>query len=528
MGWGSWSITLKGEPDDTTPGSIWEILDPATNAYGHVLITPVRVDPEAVGDAGLLSVAKYAGIYRGNSSRNQIGGIGLVGWLGDEDDKGAIAETAKTGGAGSFANWIDDVIPDALAVGTVTAIAGTLTESMQYMSPRAMLARVMDYFGGVYRVNPDFTLDAGTEANLFNTTPTVLLKYNASGPDGLIRGIRASKIDLSRDLEDYTTRVVMLAEGSGSAVATGAANISPATSFVDGLGNAVVFKRLINAPDVSSGNANTLAAAQLGRFNDLRKSYSLSTSEWGVIFGDAKRLEPGDYIWVYDPRPDAALYDVANEITFHGETLMPVSMRLEAITWPIQEGMGVYFRYWNGTAFQTVDLSNHVVYETGESTLDVGASQRKLTTDLTPAAIQARIGTGDWEDWTPSFTNLSTVGGSTITARYIQIGKMVHCRFHIILGTTPTVGDVRVSLPVTAASTGLTALSSPLGTATLLETGVANNSGLVVWATTTTVGIRTFSTATAPDLRIAALSATVPFTWAGADEMHASWTYEAA
>jgi hypothetical protein len=391
MGWGSWSITLKGEPDDTTPGSIWEILDPATNAYGHVLITPVRVDPEAVGDAGMLSVAKYAGIYRGNSSRNQIGGIGLVGWLGDEDDKGAIAETAKTGGAGSFANWIDDVIPDALTVGTVTAIAGTLTESMQYMSPRAMLARVMDYFGGVYRVNPDFTLDAGTEANLFDTTPTVLLKYNASGSDGLIRGVRASKIDLSRDLEDYTTRVVMLAEGSGSAVATGAANISPATSFVDGLGNAVVFKRLINAPDVSSGNANTLAAAQLGRFNDLRKSYSLSTSEWGVIFGDVKRLEPGDYIWVYDPRPDAALYDVANEITFHGETLMPVSMRLEAITWPVQEGMGVYFRYWNGTAFTTVDLSNHIVYETGESTLDVGAAQRRLTTDPTPAAVQARV-----------------------------------------------------------------------------------------------------------------------------------------
>jgi hypothetical protein len=392
MGWGSWSITLKGEPDDTTPGSIWEVLDPAVNAYGHVLITPVRVDPEAVGDAGLLSVAKYAGIYRGNSSRNQIGGIGLVGWLGDEDDKGDIAETAKTGGAGSFANWIDDVIPDALTVGTVTAIAGTLTESMLYMSPRAMLARVMDYFGGVYRVNPDFTLDAGTEANLFDTTPTVLLKYNASGPDGLIRGIRASKIDLSRDLEDYTTRVVMLAEGSGSAVATGAANISPATSFVDGLGNAVVFKRLINAPDVSSGNANTLAAAQLGRFNDLRKSYSLSTSEWGVIFGDVKRLEPGDYIWVYDPRPDAALYVVANEITFHGETLMPMSMRLEAITWPVQEGMGVYFRYWNGTAFTTVDLSNHVVYETGESTLDVGAAQRRLTTDPTPAAVQARIG----------------------------------------------------------------------------------------------------------------------------------------
>lgn len=133
-----------------------------------------------------------------------------------------------------------------------------------------------------------------------------------------------------------------------------------------------------------------------------------------------------------------------------------------------------------------------------------------------------------WQDWSPSFTNLSTVGGSTVTARYMQIGKVVHCRFHIVLGTTPTVGDVRVSLPVTAATTGLTALTSPLGTASFLEVGVANNAGFVLFATSTTVAVRTFTTATSPDLRMAALSASVPFTWAAVDEMHASWTYEAA
>jgi hypothetical protein len=151
----------------------------------------------------------------------------------------------------------------------------------------------------------------------------------------------------------------------------------------------------------------------LGRFNDLRKSYSLSTSEWGVIFGDVKRLEPGDYIWVYDPRPDAALYDVANEITFHGETLMPVSMRLEAITWPVQEGMGVYFRYWDGAAFTTVDLSNHVVYETGDSTLDVGAAQRRLTTDPTPAAVQARIGGAGVLDYAQVTANQNGISVAT-------------------------------------------------------------------------------------------------------------------
>lgn len=428
MGWGAWSITLK---DDTTPGSVWDILDPSVNAYGHILITSARVDP-ASGDAAMLSMAKYAGIYRGNMARNQIGGIGLVGWLGDEDDKGDIAETPVTGtGGGGFDDWINDILPASISAGTIDVIAGTLTESMQYMSPRQMLARVMDYFGGVYRVNPDFTLDAGEESDLFDTTPTVLLKYNASGPDLGLRGIRASKIDLARDLEDYTTRVVMLAEGSGTAIAVGSANIG-SVPFKDGLGNNVVFKRLINAPDVSSGNANTLAAAQLGRFNDLRKSYSLSTDEWGVIFGDVKRLEPGDHIWVYDPRPDAALYDPANEINYQGETLMPVAMRLEAITWPVQEGMGVYFRYWNGSGFSYLDLSNHVVYETGDTTLDVGAAQRRLTSDPTAAQVQARVipsgaqqvGTLNSRTFTnTSFADLDalTGGSGTIPAHAVTV-----------------------------------------------------------------------------------------------------------
>lgn len=391
-GWGKFDLTLRGLPDDTTPAEVWRAVDPTVSAFGHILITPTEVDAAAVGDAGLLSMAKYAGIYRGTRARNQLQGVGLVAWLGDEDDKGDIAETAKTGGAKTFAGWVADVLPAAITAGTITAIAGTLNESMLYMTPRAMLARVMDYFGGVYRVNPDGTLDAGPEASLFAVEPNHLLHWRGSGPDGGLHGLRPATIELARDLDDYTTKVLMLAEGEGATVAVGSA-VAGSVPYKDLHGNAVVRKRVVDAPDVSAGNANTLAAAQLGRFNRVRTGYQLSTTEWGVavLNRNGKRLEPGDYVWAYDPRPDARLVDPANQLVFQGETITPALHRLEAITWPILEGMGVYLRYYDGATVAIVDLSPHVEWETGETTLEVGAAPRRLTDTAAGSAVQARI-----------------------------------------------------------------------------------------------------------------------------------------
>jgi hypothetical protein len=216
-----------------------------------------------------------------------------------------------------------------------------------------------------------------------------------------------------------------------------------------------------------------------------------------------KRLEPGDYIWVYDPRPDAALYDVANEITFHGETLMPMSMRLEAITWPVQEGMGVYFRYWDGAAFTTVDLSNHVVYETGESTLDVGAAQRRLTTDPTPAQTQARITPGGDQQESDSgnrtFTNTGfldldalTGGAGTLPAVAVTVTTGTRVKVTITanisnatLGAVTAVG-YRISGTTTAAAAD--------GFTLFYESGAANDQIQASWSSVraVTAGSNTF------------------------------------
>lgn len=395
-GWGSWSVQLKPE----TPGAVWEVLNPDVNAFGHVIVTGVRIDPAAVGDSGLLAAARYSGLYRGTRSRGQLSGVGLVAWLGDEDGKGEVFETDQlgvdpTGGGaatGSFVAWIRDLLPAAIEEGTLNAIAGTYTEVLRYMSPREALGRVMDFFGGTYRINPDATIDAGEPADLFAITPEVVLLWEGGGPDSAAVGFEASGIDLSRDLDDYTTRVALLAEGEGPAIALGTADL-PSVPYSDFHGNDVVRTRLVDAADVSPANADTMAAAQLGRFNDVRKSYQLSTPEWGVRVVDAltKPVEPGDFIWVYDPRPDAKLVDTANQLHYQGRPIFPVLLRLEAITWPVAEGMGVYFRYWpSGLPVVTVDLTDYVAWDSGDTTFQVGASPRR-SPDTRQAAIQARV-----------------------------------------------------------------------------------------------------------------------------------------
>ena len=508
MGWGAWDLTLRPE---TTPGQIWTLLDPDDNAvptggFGHILITPAHVDPNAVGDAGMKAVSKYTGIYRGTLSRNVLSGVGLVGWLGDEDGKGNVHETAQTGvfggeTTGSFRAWIRDVLPAAVTMGTLTAIAGTLNESMVYITPLDALNRIMEYFGGEFRVNPDGTLDAGTTADLFATTPNVILLWRGSGP-GTPYGVHSSTIEIARDLDDYTTKVIVIGPETPGPVSTVGTATAGSVPFKDLHGNTVVIKRLLTVPEMkTTTNLDAVAASQLTRYDGLRRSYRLTTDEWiAVVQRGGKRLEPGDSVWVYDPRPDARLHDTANEVTYNGEVLNPIKLRLQSMTWPIEEGMGVYFRYYDGATATYVDLTPHVVWEDAETTLDVGAAGRR-STQPGPSAVQAQITQGQWHPVTAEAQDLT---GSTIsTTEAVEMtatlsipanwaGYKIHALFSgsvresgtltaaraitgrirltnaagavlgnntVVLDSAPTIGE-RTGLPITGFITGKTATGS--------------------------------------------------------------------
>lgn len=134
----------------------------------------------------------------------------------------------------------------------------------------------------------------------------------------------------------------------------------------------------------------------------------------------------------------------------------------------------------------------------------------------------------DWADWTPSYTNLNVGSTGSTVARFVQIGKTVYFYWLVTLGGSGiSVGDVRVSLPVTSTSNHV-GLMSPFGVATLADTGSANYSANCLFASISTFAVRYWNTGVANVIRSQPLSATVPFTWAATDQMAVSGFYEVA
>lgn len=132
----------------------------------------------------------------------------------------------------------------------------------------------------------------------------------------------------------------------------------------------------------------------------------------------------------------------------------------------------------------------------------------------------------EWIDYVPTYTNLTSTT-PTIVARYQIISGIVTVRWSYILGSTPTVGDVRVSLPVSAATSGYQGLITTIGAAGLHDANGSNWQGTVLFVDATTVAIRTTNVGATHPFN-AVLSSTVPFTWVVTDRLTAQWIYEAA
>ena len=357
---GSWSLSLN----ESTPTSVLDVLTPSTAAFGHVIVTPVHVDSHSVSGATLLSLARYTGIYRARPSHFELGGPGLAAWLGDEDGKGDVVSSYTANQ--SFVAWVTAINYAAFTAGTYTAIAGpgNLNHTLTDISRRDSLDFVCEFYGAEWRVTPAGVLDAGPVANLFATTPTAVVQPWSGGRDLNITGIRAT-LDLSRDFDDYTTHVRL-----NGATTTGTATISPATTYRDLLGNLVIWKRIIDSPDTIAAHVNAVAQAQLNLYSDPRREVTLSTDAYDI----GQDFDVGDEIYVYDPLQ--GLVDTANSVSYRGETIHPVKIRCLGRTWPVQQGMGVYFRAPDSAGTVT-DLTDWIAWESGSTSIEVGALPRR-------------------------------------------------------------------------------------------------------------------------------------------------------
>lgn len=126
---------------------------------------------------------------------------------------------------------------------------------------------------------------------------------------------------------------------------------------------------------------------------------------------------------------------------------------------------------------------------------------------------------GTWQDWTPTLTN-GTLGNGTVTARYVQVGKLVTANFLFVLGSTSAIsGDFNFTLPVTAARDNFYVASL-----FLIENGVKDAVG--VPAMTTTNFFCRASNSSGTYTQNQTMTSSVPFSWGTDDKIIAGFTYE--
>jgi hypothetical protein len=319
------------------------------------------------------------------------------------------------------------------------------------------------------------------------------------GEDMFMRALE-STMDQDFDMEDFTTRVVMIAEESAEELATGSADIgtvSPGTNtFKDLQGNPLVLTRLVSESDTIETNADTRAELALRNHLEPHRQMTIAADDYD-IHGS---FEVGDYIWAYDP--DGGIVDLTNEVYIRGIRINPMKLRVTEADWPVTEGYTVAYRDANGTWY---DLTDYIHWEeTQSSNITIGDFQRNLTNS--GESVTARVGSFIQPDSSIPAAP-SWVTGSFTTENYLDGNGFAKAAITVVW-TTPinqdssaiTDGDhYELNIRVTG-QTDWTAFNVAWGTNTfrfadlsvatnydVRVRGIDKSNNLGTWSTTETV-----------------------------------------
>lgn len=363
---GQWNVKLVPDAPHSAFSQVAEL--------DHIVVTACRLTGpiEGYSDANILAASIFTGVVTGKPSPYEFKGHDLSWWLGTPKGYGDLLVTAQSRTAGTLSQWIGDLLPTSLTTGTVSNTGlSTLTNTYQYVTRREAIDAVCRTVGQAeWRVNPDFTFDAADPATLFVSTPEVIVTRQAEGYEGALQGLEGTLVAVSSDVEDYITAAVVVSKGEAGAATVG--TVTGSTSYYDGRNNTVVLERLIDAPTELAANVTVIGDAMVAKYNQLRRNLRLNSRTYTV----SRFVEPGDYVYAWDQLGD--LTDSANQVTYRGERITPLILRVHALTFPIEEGMGVYARRSTGSGYTYTDLTDFVEWETADVTWEVGADRRPL------------------------------------------------------------------------------------------------------------------------------------------------------
>lgn len=357
---GSGSLSFRSDLPVSISEEIRDLVDERNGGTGaHVVITTKPIDPVNTGDSGGLALARYTGRIVRRPSRTSLEFVGIASWLD------TYLDAAVTRTSGTPSQWLGDLLTNDLSAGTVDA-TGTSNVTRSFPAHITTARQALDVVAGLggweWRAEPDFTIDAAVKGTLFRSPPEVVVTRKNEGPDATYRGIEGGMLDQSIDVSATATKAVALAQGIGDAIAKGTATDS--VNLLAPKGTAAAFVTVFSAPSEEDANANT-AAQNFLNLQGPRYEISVNSRTHTI----PQYVMPGDEVYLFDQA--AGIVDTANQIQFRGRTIFPALVRCTELSWPIEQGYGVYIRP-NGSAPTWIDVTPWVQWETGDAWWTVG------------------------------------------------------------------------------------------------------------------------------------------------------------
>lgn len=377
---GSWQASLSAK----TPRQVTDEIAVETYGFSHLCVVPTWIDPSTVDATGMFAASRYTGRYITQGDRLELSGDHVTAWLGDGDGVGLSYGLDFTSNQ-SLSDWVADIMygTDAIGIGTVTGGSGTL----DWVMPAALGARdaldfVAKHFGVEWRVRNSLILDVGAVVSLYTTTPTVIATPWWDGADVALQGIR-STISLDRSLERYAAYVEAVTGTQQGGLA------DPTPTYFDGFGNAAL---IIHGIRVASGMLYPELLALATAESVDKFTYADLLTIRTDTFCPLRSITPGDFIKVWDPENrvfglGGAGGGQVHETHYGGHICWPIHTRVYGITMLLRQGMGVYMV--RGVDGAIVDLTDYIVWESGESVLEVGADPRRVSSAVKRTGVGA-------------------------------------------------------------------------------------------------------------------------------------------
>lgn len=285
--------------------------------------------------------------------------------------------------------------PDSSAP-TATTANKTYTGKHYMESAYKTIKTVCTTVNAEFKMNNNGTIDVGPPSSLFtghkNQTPTGIIVRRLSGPDPEITGYSGVDLTTEFNAEDFVSRIELIASNYGAEINLGQADAKD-IPYKDLHGNTLERIQILSENDIPESMRDIRAEAYLNEYNKIQKTLNVGLENYDVA-GD---ITTGDIIYVYDPdvgfednSTDAALENRSRfEITYQGQTLHPIKIRVMGLSFPVTDTMGVFYRNADGNY---TDLTDYVDFEVGTTQIEVGTTKKQINQDLRGSASVIAVG----------------------------------------------------------------------------------------------------------------------------------------